>query len=255
MDLTLAQDINDFAKIMCCGPSWAARRISGDVVSPSDSKHGKNIISAHAGGVINDQGTLLLRGKTWGDVQDFDNALGHEIIIYQDGGVEIVIVPNTSSPVGFREAVLDRLVQIQDARAVAFRPPSLTGAILRVDGTATCWSHPGGIQQPPAHFRDLTAVAVGNSTWLGLKTDGTVVAWGTGGDDSKALLNVPAFDLPVIAIRADKGSAAAQLSTGEWVGWGDNSSGVVDQIQAIRKAVDLQFQGLGQGLLWIEPVE
>lgn len=74
----------------------------------------------------------------------------------------------------------------------------------------------------PAPNKDFIAVSAGGGHGLGLKTDGTVVAWGR---NDKGQCNVPGQYTDVIAVAGGWAHSLCLRSNGSIVAWGDNSGG------------------------------
>ncbi|MDF1812392.1 MAG: serine/threonine-protein kinase [Verrucomicrobiales bacterium] len=125
------------------------------------------------------------------------------------------------------------------------------GIILREDGTTLRFSK-GDLKEQESEydsFGALTSVARAGH-WLGLTEKGEVVAgyW----DKSAAEIN-PGQIPKAYAIKANLGISAAQLEDGSWFAWGDNSLGVVDKINSIGPAIDIDFYAQNGTVIWIEP--
>ena len=95
-------------------------------------------------------------------------------------------------------------------------------------GRATSWGSYQGYR--PEKARDLTMVSAGENHTVGLRRDGTVVAWGGNGGDGLGAwgaCNVPAGLSGVTAIAAGmNGSHTLALrQDGTVVAWGKNSQG------------------------------
>ena len=72
----------------------------------------------------------------------------------------------------------------------------------------------------PADLSDVTAIAAGFGYSLALKSDGTVVAWGS---NARGQASVPAGLSGVTAIAAGYYHSLALKSDGTVVAWGDNT--------------------------------
>jgi alpha-tubulin suppressor-like RCC1 family protein len=103
---------------------------------------------------------------------------------------------------------------------------SSTNAVLEVDSTAVVewWAEfakPSGYITPFG-LSNLTAIAAGQVHVVGLRSNGTVIAWGSNGSGQT---NVPAGLSNVTAIAAGYNHTAALKGDGTVVVWGDNSYG------------------------------
>jgi alpha-tubulin suppressor-like RCC1 family protein len=76
----------------------------------------------------------------------------------------------------------------------------------------------------PADLTGVTAIAAGNGFSLALKSDGTVVGWGT---TTAGYEGIPADLTGVTAITAGYDFGLALKSDGTVVGWGNNTSGQI----------------------------
>ena len=93
---------------------------------------------------------------------------------------------------------------------------------LRTDGTVVGWgSNSYGESTPPANLAGVTALSSKNRHNLALKSDGTVVAWGY---NFYGQTNVPAGLSNVIAVAAGNFHSVALKGDGTVVAWGDNRS-------------------------------
>src|SRR5258705_13805317 len=73
---------------------------------------------------------------------------------------------------------------------------------LAASGTVVAWGNNAyGQTNPPSGLTNITAVATGRSHCLALKSDGTVVTWGT--------IRVGIIDYPQVAVPADLGVVVA----------------------------------------------
>ncbi len=91
---------------------------------------------------------------------------------------------------------------------------------IRSDGTVVSWGTGSATAQ--AGLSGVTAVAGGNGHSLALKADGTVVAWGS---NTNGQTTIPAGLSGVTAISAGGYYNLALKSDGTVAAWGDNSSG------------------------------
>lgn len=99
-------------------------------------------------------------------------------------------------------------------------------AALRSDGTVVAFGSDNAHDQlaVPAGLTGVTSLAAGPDFTLALKSDGTVVGWGT---NSSGQLDIPADLKGVLAISAGSGYALALKNDGSVVGWGSNSDGML----------------------------
>ena len=115
-------------------------------------------------------------------------------------------------------------------------PPDITGGVtdiaaapghalaLKTDGTVVAWGSPNtyGEATVPAGLRNVTAVAAGYNYSLALDRAGTVTAWG---DNSEGQLDVPVGLRNVMAIAAGGGRSVALRTDGTVVQWGRTTDG------------------------------
>jgi trimeric autotransporter adhesin len=110
------------------------------------------------------------------------------------------------------------------SNVVAIAAGGFYSVALRSDGTVLSWcSNPPGEAHVPAGLSNVVAVATGSGDYensLALKTDGTVVVWGTQSDPS-----LSASLTNVMAVAAGRSFSLAVRSDGTVVGWGSNRSG------------------------------
>ena len=90
---------------------------------------------------------------------------------------------------------------------------------LKSDGTVVGW---GSLTTIPAGLSGVTAIAAGIGHSLALKSDGTVVGWG---DNSSGQITIPGGLSGVTAIAAGSDHSLALKTNGTVVAWGNNSSG------------------------------
>jgi len=108
---------------------------------------------------------------------------------------------------------------LTNAEAVGATDVSLA---LRQNGSALGWGSSSSQASVPPGITDLRAIALGEYHALGLKTDGTVVAWG---DDIWGQTDVPLGLTDVAAVSAGWGHSLALSSNGTVVAWGWADSG------------------------------
>jgi hypothetical protein len=90
-----------------------------------------------------------------------------------------------------------------------------------------------GQSNVPVPNTGFVAVTAGPYHCLGLKTDGTIVAWGAGGPNQSGFPHfgqsiVPAPNADFIAIAAGQGHSLGLKADGSIVGWGGNSFGQIE---------------------------
>ena len=88
---------------------------------------------------------------------------------------------------------------------------------LRSDGSIVGWG--SGQLVVPAPNTGFVAVAAGYYHSLGLKADGSIVAWG---DNASHQLDVPAPNTGFVAVAAGYFHSLGLKADGSIVGWGDN---------------------------------
>jgi hypothetical protein len=97
---------------------------------------------------------------------------------------------------------------------------------LKSDGSVVAWgSNSEGQLDVPAPNNDFIAISAGRAHNLGLKSDGSIVGWG---DDNYGQVDVPAPNADFIAIAAGDHHSLGLKSDGSVVGWGMNYSGQCD---------------------------
>jgi len=97
---------------------------------------------------------------------------------------------------------------------------------LRADGTVVAWGNDGsGQTDVPAGLRDAVAIAAGGYHSLAIRADGTVAAWGA---DDYGQTDVPAGLAGVVGIAAGIWHSVALRVDGTVAAWGDNSLGQIN---------------------------
>ncbi len=97
---------------------------------------------------------------------------------------------------------------------------------IRANGTIVAWGAQNEFGQcnVPAPNADFVAVATGGSHSLGLKSDGTVLAWGSN-YNGECIIPAPNAGFAAISAGAGGGHSLGLKSSGAVVGWGNNSRG------------------------------
>ena len=109
--------------------------------------------------------------------------------------------------------------------------PYVAGGVIhslgvKSNGSIAAWGYNADGQcTVPAPNADFTAVAAGYTHSLGLKSDGTIAAWG---DEDTGLCAVPAPNADFTAVAADNTHSLGLKSDGSIVAWGDNYYGQTD---------------------------
>lgn len=108
------------------------------------------------------------------------------------------------------------------SNAVAVGAGVSFSAALRSDGTVYAWGVGTTATNVPATVYGIVALAVGNGHVVGLRSNGTVVVFGS---SSSALLNVPASATNVVTVTAGASHCVALRADGTVVAWGSSSGG------------------------------
>ncbi|MBM3903334.1 MAG: hypothetical protein FJ379_14810 [Verrucomicrobia bacterium] len=112
---------------------------------------------------------------------------------------------------------------------------------LRTDGTVLGWgSNSDGECNPPAGMGSVRALAAGGHFSLAFLEDGTVVGWGR---NDLGQISPPTFTAPVAQIAAGFSHGLARLADGTVVGWGRNDYGQATPPQGLHSvtAIDAGF--------------
>lgn len=108
---------------------------------------------------------------------------------------------------------------------------------LRPDGTVLAWGNNSyGQTNVPAGLSNVVAVAAGARHSEALKSDGTVVAWG---DNTYGQLLVPTGLSNVTRLATSSYYTLALKNDGTIVGWGNNSSGQLDVPAGLTNVQDI----------------
>jgi alpha-tubulin suppressor-like RCC1 family protein len=105
---------------------------------------------------------------------------------------------------------------------VAIAAADMHGLGVRAEGTVVAWGkhYPNYSVQPPANLAGVVAVAGGNDHSVALKADGTVTAWGLDVYSWSSVTNVPAGLSNVVAISARDNYCLALKGDGTVAAWG-----------------------------------
>ncbi|MCC2668640.1 MAG: hypothetical protein K0Q72_1111 [Armatimonadetes bacterium] len=108
-------------------------------------------------------------------------------------------------------------------------------AALRSDGTVITWGTGAGVATPvPTGLAGVTAIAVGDRHTLALKSDGTVVAWG---DNPWGEASVPPGLTGIRAVAAGYDHSCAVKSDGTVVVWGRDIFGIRTPPAGLRDVI------------------
>ncbi|MDB6025989.1 MAG: hypothetical protein JWM68_2212, partial [Verrucomicrobiales bacterium] len=95
--------------------------------------------------------------------------------------------------------------------------------VLKSNGTLITWGTTvSGLQNVPASATDIIAIAAGGTNSLVLRSNGTVVEWG---DNTSGQTNIPPGLSNVVAISVGDFHSLALRQDGTVVSWGSNASG------------------------------
>ena len=113
---------------------------------------------------------------------------------------------------------------------------------IKSDGTVAAWgSNVAGETNVPTDLSDVVSVSAGNFHNLALKSDGTVTAWGA---DTSGQVSLPQDLSGVIAVAAGGNSSLVLKNDGTVLGWGCNCSGQVSIPQDLSDVVAISVGGL-----------
>ena len=113
---------------------------------------------------------------------------------------------------------------------------------IKSDGTVAAWgSNMAGETIVPTDLTDVVSVSAGNFHNLALKSNGTVAAWGSNGAGQ---IDVPTGLSDVIVVAAGGNSSLALKNDGTVLAWGCNCSGQVNIPQDLSDVVAISVGGL-----------
>ena len=150
---------------------------------------------------------------------------------------------------GFRPAPADALTNIVQVDASFFGSP----AVLRKDGKVVRWKanakgDSAARDRVVDDLEEIVRIATGRGHLIALNRSGEVFARGA---NTQGECDVPPDLGKCIDIRANRSTSAAQKADGTWVAWGFDERGIVERINEIGKARDLDWNHEGV-VVWIE---
>jgi alpha-tubulin suppressor-like RCC1 family protein len=155
-------------------------------------------------------------------------ASGYYQAVYNDGSgavtsapIFVLVVPTSTQLLGWGSNSLGQLafpLGVSNIAAVAAR--SFSSTALRSDGTVITFGSFGS--SLPTGLGNVAAVAVGDSYCLALKADGTVIQWG---ETSNGQASPPADLANVVAIACGQYHSLALKRDGTVVAWGNSAIG------------------------------
>lgn len=168
-----------------------------------------------------------------------------------NSGIYKVSISNSLGSVVSSNALLDvhrtRVFDYWPVSQVRYAPPAGLGDVvaiaagalhsvgLRSDGTVVAWGlNQYGQTNVPPGLANVVEIAAGDTHSVALTATGTVVVWG---DDRLTQLEMPAGLSNVVAISAGPAYTLALRNDGSIVGWGDDSSGQTDVPVDVTNAV------------------
>ena len=116
---------------------------------------------------------------------------------------------------------------LKDGEQIAVSSDS--AAVLRKDGTILWWNEKG-LLDPPAGAKNLFRIAGGGKGFIGLKGDGTVIAWSSE-SNSTVRGALPPNLTDVVDVYAKPGTYLALRADGKWVGWGSRQEELDELLQ------------------------
>ncbi len=148
-------------------------------------------------------------------------AIGTPRLALKDDGIVVGWLPGLYNGPPDPSGIFASLTTLSDVADIAMRGSHCLA--LRSNHTVVAFgSNNNGETNVPPGLNDVAAISAGAAHCLALKTDGTVVAWGNNGSGQT---NVPEGLSGVIAISAGDLHNLALKSNGVVVAWGDNSYG------------------------------
>ena len=268
--LELAEGIEDFVRLdghfYPGGQRWLAIRGDGGGVTPlTDFDRTDELVSLDSHLGVLRSGELV---HCWQDQRRIvpgnaidaavgpGSAVGFRLVLERSGSV--MMMPSGTDG-DWDESKLPAtraaLAAVSDAVGIACDHGS--GIVVRANGEVISWDGDVDLVAADPPVQDAVEVACHSGRWFALTADGNIRYWSL--PDEDWLDAAPPADLgAAFALRAKGTVCAAQLADGSWRAWGsDKGSGLIDQIESIGPAVDLQFysssRGLVDTLVWIEP--
>ncbi len=279
IDLRYASDLDDFYRIDVLSNNgwWAGWSRSAGLRTKSSSDHvkGKKWLSFQTHGYVDSSGTLnsldesggyynetvaqLSASLEPGTVREFHQNGPQKIVVMKSGKVHCLPWDQSRDKVRQEKwlEVSSGLEQLNSTKSVSLSKD--TGIAVQEDGTVSTWTLNLGMVTPPSDLPPIQKVSCAEDLFVALSVKGEVFVWSSKPAKHNQLVReVPPFDLPVINIRAGKRLAAAQLNDGTWKAWGENVSGMVERINQLGPAIDLQIVAASSEtsknqLYWIEP--
>jgi hypothetical protein len=119
-----------------------------------------------------------------------------------------------------QDAAIPSAISITDVSAYV-SIANTTFAAIKTNGTVVSWGSSSQTYPVPAGLSSVKAIATTDYAFAALKTDGSVVAWG----DANYGGSAPSGLSDVVAIAASQSVFVALKSDGTVVGWGDSFNG------------------------------
>ncbi|MGB3464118.1 MAG: cadherin domain-containing protein [Cyclobacteriaceae bacterium] len=181
----------------------------------------------HSIAIVNGSSVIAWGDNTYGQLNVPTNiispvkvvaGLGHSVVLQADGTVKAW---------GFNEFGQSDVGTFANITDIAAGDEHT--ALLHADGTVSVVSGPNATYDltPPPGLSDVRSIASGHFHILAIKTDSTVVSWGS---DEFGETNVPTDLEDVIAVDGGLFHSMALKADGSLVGWGDNE--LFDQLEA-----------------------